>query len=80
MKTTASALALLLCLSVPAFAADCNAELDMIDAALETNEVLPEVKEQVRDMRIQAEKLCTAGNVQEGLDVLSEAAALLSAQ
>ena len=80
MKTIASTLALMLCLSAPAFAGDCGAELDMIDAALETNEVLPEVKEQVRDMRIQAEKLCKAGNEQEGLDVLAEAAALLGAQ
>jgi hypothetical protein len=80
MKTTVSALALLLCLSAPTIAADCNVELQMIDAALETNEVLPEVKEQVRDMRIQAEKLCKAGNVQEGLDVIAEASALLGAQ
>lgn len=80
MKRLASALALLLCLSAPALAGDCNAELDMIDAALETNEVLPEVKQQVRDMREQAEKLCKAGNEQEGLDVLAEASALLGVQ
>lgn len=63
----------------PAFAEDdCKADIDKIDAALATQELTPDEKAELEDMRNQAVQLCGAGNLSEGLDVTSEAKARLN--
>lgn len=63
----------------PALAeADCKADIDKIDAALATQELTPDEKAELEDMRNQAVQLCGAGNLSEGLDVTSEAKARLN--
>ena len=76
MKAAASALALLIALAAPAFAS-CAEDLQKIDQALASEQIAPDVKAQVQDMRNQAEQLCSAQNEDEGIDILAEAAALL---
>jgi hypothetical protein len=77
MKAAASALALLIALAAPAAAGSCADELKKIDAALASEQIAPDVKAQVQDMRNQAEQLCSAQNQDEGMDILQEAAAIL---
>ena len=57
---------------------DCKADIDKIDAALATQELSPDEKAELDDMRNQAVQLCGAGNLSEGLDVTSEAKARLN--
>jgi hypothetical protein len=49
-----------------------------IDNALATMELSPDERAQLEDMRNQAVQLCGAGNETEGLDVTSEAKAMLN--
>ena len=60
-----------------ALAGQCEDDIAKIDGALATMELAPDERAQLEDMREQALKLCSAGNVQEGLDVASEAKAML---
>ena len=57
---------------------DCKSDIDKIDAALATQEMTPDEKAELEDMRNQAVQLCGAGNLSEGLDVTSEAKARLN--
>jgi hypothetical protein len=61
-----------------ALAGQCEDDIAKIDGALATMELAPDERAQLEDMREQAQKLCSAGNVQEGLDVASEAKAMLN--
>ncbi len=72
----ASALALLF--ASQAQAGQCQDEIGKIDAALAAMELSPDERAQLDDMRNQAVQLCGAGNEQEGLDVTSEAKAMLN--
>lgn len=77
MKRAIIALGLLLAVSGTAFAGPCEEELGRVDEALKSAEIAPDVKSQAQDMRNQAAELCKAGNEAEGMDVLTEAEALL---
>jgi hypothetical protein len=61
-----------------ALAGQCEDDIAKIDKALASMELAPDERAQLEDMREQALKLCGAGNVQEGLDVASEAKAMLN--
>lgn len=76
----ALALVLLALLSAPALAGSCDADLKKIDKALSSTDLPPDQKAQAKDMRGQAEKLCSAGNEEEAADVLSEVKAMLAVE
>ena len=80
MKTLILAAALALVPSTAAFAGECQDDIEKIDAALAGNEVSPDQRAQLEDMRNQAVQLCGAGNEAEGLDVTAEAKAMLNIQ
>ena len=69
--------ALLLTLSVPAFAGTCQDDIAKIDSALAAAQLDSDQKTEVTDLRSQAVQLCGAGNEQEGLDVTAQAKAIL---
>jgi hypothetical protein len=77
MKRCATLLALAL-LATPAEAGPCQDDVAKIDNALATMELSPDERAQLEDMRNQAVQLCGAGNETEGLDVTSEAKAMLN--
>jgi hypothetical protein len=78
MKMLFAAAALAGLVATPAFAnEDCKADIEKIDAALASQELTPDEKAELDDMRNQAVQLCGAGNYIEGLDVTSEAKARL---
>ena len=77
MKSAIIAFGLLAMLAAPALAGPCEDGLRKLDEALQSPDVAPDVKAQAQDMAAQAAQLCTAGNEQEGADLLAEAAALL---
>lgn len=62
----------------PALAGQCQDDIAKVDAALAGKDMTVEVRTQVEDMRNQAVQLCGAGNEQEGIDILSEAKAMLA--
>jgi hypothetical protein len=64
----------------PASAGQCEDDLAKIDKALATKDLPPDEKAQLQDMRKQAAALCTAGNMEEGIDVTSEAKTMLNIQ
>ena len=64
----------------PALADQCQDDIAQIDGALASQELGPDERTQLEDMRNQAVQLCGAGNTQEGLDVTSEAKAMLNIQ
>ncbi|WP_373504730.1 hypothetical protein [Aestuariivirga sp.] len=78
MKAAVTALVLLALTTGIAFAGPCDDDLKKVDAALASDAVPAEQKAQVQDMRSQAAELCGAGNEQEGVDVLTEAKAMLA--
>lgn len=80
MKTVLSVIAIVAALSAPAFADQCKDDIAKIDKALASQELGPDERAQLEDMRNQAVQLCGAGNTQEGLDVTGEAKAMLNIQ
>ncbi len=78
MKTAILAAALAAAIGAPAHAGQCEDDIAKIDKALAAMELAPDERAPLEDMREQAQKLCSAGNVQEGLDVASEAKAMLN--
>jgi hypothetical protein len=79
MKNALLAAALAALFATPALAEeDCKKDIEQIDAALAKAQLPPDEQAEVTDMRSQAVQLCGAGNVQEGLDVTSEAKARLN--
>jgi hypothetical protein len=80
MKYLFFAVAIVLGFTGPAFADQCQDDIAKIDAALDTQELGPDERAQLDEMRNQAVQLCGAGNVQEGLDVTNEAKAMLGIQ
>lgn len=78
MKSAVLALAVLAALALPAHADQCQEDIAKIDKALTSMELSADERVQLEDMRNQAVQLCGAGNVQEGLDVTSEAKAMLN--
>ena len=60
-----------------AFAGQCQDDIAKIDKALASKNLPADQRAQAEDMRNQAVQLCGAGNEQEGLDVTSEAKAML---
>jgi hypothetical protein len=78
MKSFALSLALTVAAAAPAWAGQCERDVAKIDAALASDQINPDDRAQLEDMRNQAVQLCGAGNEQEGLDVTSEAKAMLS--
>ncbi|MCB1380060.1 MAG: hypothetical protein KDK89_17080 [Alphaproteobacteria bacterium] len=77
MKPILFVLTLALALPSTAFAGQCQDDLALIDKALAERDLAPDERDQIEDMRNQAVQLCGAGNEQEGIDVLSEAKAML---
>jgi len=77
IKLISLATALAAAMGGVALAGQCEDDIAKIDGALATMELAPDERAQLEDMREQALKLCSAGNVQEGLDVASEAKAML---
>lgn len=65
-------------LSTAAMAGQCQDDIAKIDKALATKELAPDERAQIEDMRNQAVQLCGAGNEQEGVDVTSEAKAMMN--
>ncbi|HUR43689.1 MAG TPA: hypothetical protein VMZ01_06270 [Aestuariivirga sp.] len=80
MKNIICAMAIVAGLASPAFADQCQDDIAKIDGALDSEELGPDERAQLEDMRNQAVQLCGAGNIQEGLDVTSEAKAMLNIQ
>jgi hypothetical protein len=80
MKTAAATALVLLALAAPALAGQCEDDIAKIDKALATMEVAPDERAQIEDMAKQAKDLCSAGHEQEGLDLTSEAMAMLNIQ
>lgn len=80
MTRIALAFALLTLTALPALAAPCDADLQKIDKALASTDLPPDQKAQAKDMRNQAQKLCSAGNAEEAADVLSEVKAMLAVE
>ncbi|MGH6856008.1 MAG: hypothetical protein ACREDX_06205 [Aestuariivirga sp.] len=80
MKTIVYAIAILVAFSAPALADQCQDDIALIDGALAAEELGPDERAQLEDMRNQAVQLCGAGNIQEGLDVTGEAKAMLNIQ
>jgi hypothetical protein len=78
MKAFIVAIALSAVLPCAALAGACEDDLKKIDKALASTEIPADQRTQVEDMRNQAVQLCGAGNEQEGVDVLTEAKAMLS--
>lgn len=78
MKIALYAIAFVSLLSAPALAGQCQDDVAKIDTALASKEIAPDERAQLEDMRNQAAQLCGAGNEQEGLDVTSEAKAMLN--
>lgn len=78
MKTTI--VAAVLCALVPgiALAGPCDQDIKKVDAEIKKGDLPPDERAQIKDMRNQAADLCKAGNQQEGLDVLTEAKAMLN--
>jgi hypothetical protein len=68
----------LLILSSPAFADKCADDIAQIEKALASQDLSPDVRAELEDMKKQAQQLCAAGHKQEGLDVTGEAKALLN--
>jgi hypothetical protein len=77
MKAIAAAFALFIAAAGTAMAGTCQADLAKIDTALQSPNLAPDVKAQVKDMHAQAQQLCDAGHEEEGEDILNEAIALL---
>ncbi|MBM3520881.1 MAG: hypothetical protein FJX63_08980 [Alphaproteobacteria bacterium] len=80
MNRYLGALALVGLLAAPAAAGQCQDDIAKIDKALATMDLSPEERAQLDDMRNQAVQLCGAGNEQEGIDVTTEAKAMLNIQ
>ena len=80
MKTLILAASFVLALSTVSFAGQCQEDIEKIDAALAGQELSPDARAQLEDMRNQAVQLCGAGNEDEGLDVTAEAKAMLNIQ
>ena len=80
MKTIILAASFVLALSTASFAGQCQDDIEKIDAALAGQELSPDERAQLEDMRNQAVQLCGAGNEDEGLDVTAEAKAMLNIQ
>ncbi len=78
MKTAAIAALLVALSATTALAGQCQDDLKKVDRALSAAELAPDRRAEAQDMRDQAAQLCKAGNEQEGLDVLTEAKAMLS--
>jgi hypothetical protein len=77
MMRIAAAFLLTLSFAAPALAGQCEDDVKKIEAALASKELSGDDRAQLEDMKNQAQQLCAAGNVQEGLDVSSEAKAML---
>jgi hypothetical protein len=68
----------LLVMSGPlAAAGECDADLKVVDDALAKKELADDERDQLQDMRAQAQALCDSGNTTEGLELLSEAKGIL---
>lgn len=80
MKLATTALVLLAALSAPAFAGTCDTDLPALKSQLGASDVQPDVRDQVQDMLVQAEKFCAEGNDQQAADVIADATSMLSAQ
>ena len=64
----------------PAYAGQCEDDVRRIEAALAKSGLSSDQRAQIADMAAQAKKLCAAGHQTEGLDVTSEAKAMLNMQ
>lgn len=80
MNIFATALMFTAVLGGSALAGQCQDDLKKIDKALKSDSITPDQKAEVKDMRSQAADLCKAGNEQEGVDVLTEAKAMLNVE
>jgi hypothetical protein len=69
--------ALLLMSGPLAAAGECDADLKVVDDALAKKELADDERDQLQDMRAQAQALCDGGNTTEGLELLSEAKGIL---
>jgi hypothetical protein len=55
----------------------CDADLKVVDEALSKTQLADDERDQIEDMRSQAQALCDSGNTDEGLELLSEAKGIL---
>jgi hypothetical protein len=55
----------------------CDADLKVVDEALSKKQLADDERDQLQDMRSQAQALCDSGNTDEGLELLSEAKGML---
>lgn len=78
MKTALLALGLLATLSAPAIAGPCDADLPALKSQLAASEVQPDLRAQVEDMLVQAEKFCAAGDEGQAADVIADATSMLA--
>lgn len=77
MTRFAAALILSAAFAAPALADQCADDVKQIEAAMAKQDLSPDERAQLEDMKNQAAQLCAAGNIQEGLDVSAEAKAML---
>lgn len=80
MKSALLALGLVAALSAPAMAGTCDGDLAALKSQLEASSVQPDVRAQIQDMVIQAEKFCAESDAQQAADVIADATAMLSVQ
>ncbi len=62
----------------PATAANCKDDITKIDMAMTSVKLEADKKQQVTDLREQADKLCASGKEQLALDNIAEAKAILN--
>lgn len=65
---------------IPVLAGQCEDDVRNIQAALAKPDVSKDQRAAIADMAAQAKKLCASGHQEEGLDVTSEAKAMLNMQ
>lgn len=80
MKSALLALGLLAALSAPALAGPCDADLPALKSQLAASDVQPDMRAQIEDMVVQAEKFCAESNDQQAADVIADATSMLTAQ
>ena len=80
MKLATTALVLLAALSAPAFAGACDGDLPALKSQLAASTAEPDVRAQIEDMVLQAEKFCAEGNEQQAADVIADATSVLAGQ
>ena len=80
MKPALPTIILLATLSAPASAGTCDADLAALKSQIASGTLQPDVRAQIEDMVLHAEKFCAEGNEQQAADVIADATSVLAGQ